>query len=398
MFFDFFVKLKNSEIPVSLDEYLTFLKGLELDFIQYDIEKFYFFAKTSLVKNENLIDKFDIIFSEYFESIERIKLGDILEFLNIPQKWLEKLFEKKFSKEELSNIRSSEDFTTLMEKLKKRLEQQKQRHQGGNKWIGTSGTSPFGAYGFNPMGIRIGQELSKNQKAIKVWDKRKFKDFNDTKQLDARGYQVALKHLREWSRTGIEESIDIKNIINNFAKYGYLDIKKERQKENSLKILLFLDVGGSMDNHIKKVESLFFATKNVFKNLHHFYFHNCLYEGVWKNNERRWDERFSTSEIIRTYGNDYKCIFVGDASMSPFEITMPGASNEHFNEESGEVWLDRAIKKWAYNLWINPVPEKYWKFTESINIVKKIFYNRMVPLSIAGIKNGINILSKRQII
>lgn len=398
MFFDFFVKLKNSEIPVSLDEYLTFLEGLELDFIQYDIEKFYFFAKTSLVKNENLIDKFDIIFSEYFESIERIKLGDILEFLNIPQKWLEKLFEKKFSKEELSNIRSSEDFTTLMEKLKKRLEQQKQRHQGGNKWIGTSGTSPFGAYGFNPMGIRIGQELSKNQKAIKVWDKRKFKDFNDTKQLDARGYQVALKHLREWSRTGIEESIDIKNIINNFAKYGYLDIKKERQKENSLKILLFLDVGGSMDNHIKKVESLFFATKNVFKNLHHFYFHNCLYEGVWKNNERRWDERFSTSEIIRTYGNDYKCIFVGDASMSPFEITMPGASNEHFNEESGEVWLDRAIKKWAYNLWINPVPEKYWKFTESINIVKKIFYNRMVPLSIAGIKNGINILSKRQII
>lgn len=398
MFFDFFVKLKNSEIPVSLDEYLTFLKGLELDFIQYDIEKFYFFAKTSLVKNENLIDKFDIIFSEYFESIERIKLGDILEFLNIPQKWLEKLFEKKFSKEELSNIRSSEDFTTLMEKLKKRLEQQKQRHQGGNKWIGTSGTSPFGAYGFNPMGIRIGQELSKNQKAIKVWDKRKFKDFNDTKQLDARGYQVALKHLREWSRTGIEESIDIKNIINNFAKYGYLDIKKERQKENSLKILLFLDVGGSMDNHIKKVESLFFATKNVFKNLHHFYFHNCLYEGVWKNNERRWDERFSTSEIIRTYGNDYKCIFVGDASMSPFEITMPGASNEHFNEESGEVWLDRAIKKWAYNLWINPVPEKYWKFTESINIVQKIFYNRMVPLSIAGIKNGINILSKGQII
>lgn len=398
MFFDFFVKLKNSEIPVSLDEYLTFLKGLELDFIQYDIEKFYFFAKTSLVKNENLIDKFDIIFSEYFESIERIKLGDILEFLNIPQKWLEKLFEKKFSKEELSNIRSSEDFTTLMEKLKKRLEQQKQRHQGGNKWIGTSGTSPFGAYGFNPMGIRIGQELSKNQKAIKVWDKRKFKDFNDTKQLDARGYQVALKHLREWSRTGIEESIDIKNIINNFAKYGYLDIKKERQKENTLKILLFLDVGGSMDNHIKKVESLFFATKNVFKNLHHFYFHNCLYEGVWKNNERRWDERFSTSEIIRTYGNDYKCIFVGDASMSPFEITMPGASNEHFNEESGEVWLDRAIKKWAYNLWINPVPEKYWKFTESINIVKKIFYNRMVPLSIAGIKNGINILSKGQII
>ena len=398
MFFDFFVKLKNSEIPVSLDEYLTFLEGLELDFIQYDIEKFYFFAKTSLVKNENLIDKFDIIFSEYFESIERIKLGDILEFLNIPQKWLEKLFEKKFSKEELSNIRSSEDFTTLMEKLKKRLEQQKQRHQGGNKWIGTSGTSPFGAYGFNPMGIRIGQELSKNQKAIKVWDKRKFKDFNDTKQLDARGFQVALKHLREWSRTGLEESIDIKNIINNFAKYGYLDIKKERQKENSLKILLFLDVGGSMDNHIKKVESLFFATKNVFKNLHHFYFHNCLYEGVWKNNERRWDERFSTSEIIRTYGNDYKCIFVGDASMNPFEITMPGASNEHFNEESGEVWLDRAIKKWAYNLWINPVPEKYWKFTESINIVKKIFYNRMVPLSIAGIKNGINILSKRQII
>tara|TARA_X000000950_G_scaffold263811_1_gene336442 strand:- start:28497 stop:29693 length:1197 start_codon:yes stop_codon:yes gene_type:complete len=395
MFLEFFIKLKASNLPVSLNEYLTLLKALQLNFIQYDIEEFYFLTRTTLIKNENLIDKFDVIFGEHFKSIEKIQFEDVAKFFSIPNHWIEKLFEKEFSKEEMLKIKSSGGFKKLMEKFKKRLEEQKKRHEGGNKWIGTSGTSQFGAYGYNPMGIRIGQSESRHRKALKTWDKRRFKDFDDSKQLNSRGLQVSLKHLRQWARTSIEEEIDIKNTINFSAKNGYLDIKKKKQKENSLKVILFLDVGGSMDDHIKKVESLFFAAKSVFKNLEYFYFHNCLYEGVWKDNKRRWSERSSTNEIIRTYGKDFKCIFVGDASMSPYEILMPGASNEHYNQESGKFWLSRALSKWSSSLWINPVPENKWQITESISIIKKIFSNRMVPLTPLGIKEGTKLLSKR---
>ena len=378
-----------------MNEFFTFLKALKFDLVEYDLDKFYYLARTCLVKDEKLIDKFDIIFGQYFNSLEKIEIDDVLKFLDIPNEWLDKLFEKKFSEEEMKKIKSLGNFEKIIETLKKRLLEQKKRHQGGSKWIGTSGTSPFGAYGFNPEGIRIGQNESRYRKAVKVWDKRIFKDFDETNEIDNRGFQVALKRLRKWARTGVEYEFDIDQTIKETAKKGYLDIKTRKERENSIKILLFFDVGGSMDDHIEITERLFSAAKNVFKNLKYFYFHNCLYEGVWKNNERRWTERFATSEILKTYGTDYKCIFVGDASMSPYEILMPGGGNEHYNDEPGKVWLERVINQWSSNLWINPIPKHEWDFSHSINLIREIFNNRMVPLTIEGIEEGTKILSKK---
>ena len=395
MFLDFFIKLKDAKIPVSLNEYLSFLSLLKFDFIQYDLERFYYLAKTSLVKDEKFLDKFDIIFGEYFKSIEKIQLEDVLHHLNIPSNWMSKLLEKHFTKEEISKIKSLGSFKKLMETLKKRIEEQKKRHQGGNKWIGTSGTSPFGAYGFNPEGIRIGQQSGIHGRAVKVWDKRDFKNFDNANNLDNRSFQVALKKLRNWARTGVNDELDIDETINDTAKKGYLNVRTKKEKENSIKVLLFLDVGGSMDNHVQNVEKLFSATKNVFKNLDYFYFHNCLYEGVWKNNFRRWEERSSTYEIMRTYGKDYKCIFVGDASMSPYEVMSPGGANEHFNDEPGRVWLERARENWPSNLWINPIPKEHWEFSHSTSLIREIFENKMVPLSLNGLEEGTKILSKK---
>ena len=395
MFLDFFLKLRDSKIPVTLREYLSFLEGFQLDIVQFDINKFYYLARTSLVKDEKLIDRFDIVFGNYFNSLEQIEIDDVLKQLSIPNTWLKKLFERYFSKEEMDKVKSQGDYEKLIEKFKKRLNEQKKRHQGGNKWIGTSGTSPFGAYGYNPEGIRIGQSESRYKSAIKVWDKRNFKDFDDRNELNNRGFKIALKRLRQWARTGVNEELDLEETIKDTAKNGYLDIKMRKEKENSIKLLLFLDVGGSMDEHIIKVESLFSAAKNVFKNFKHFYFHNCLYEGVWQNNSRRWEERFSTAQILRTYGREYKCIFVGDASMSPYEILMPGGGNEHFNKISGKAWLEKALYQWPSHLWINPIPKKYWKITDSIKIINDIFHNKMVPLSIKGIEQGTEILSKK---
>ena len=395
MFLNFFLKLKNSDIPISLNEFLVFLKALKLDLVRFDIKKFYYLTRTCLIKDEKLFDRFDIIFGEYFNSLEAIEINDILSFLNLPKEWLEKLFERNFSRKEINKIKSLGSFEKLIETLRKRLKEQKNRHQGGNKWIGTSGTSPFGAYGYNPEGIRLGQDQSRHRSAVKVWDKRIFKNFDDTNQLDNRSFQVALKKLRQWARTGLDDEFDIDETIKDTAKNGYLNIKTRKEKENSIKILLFLDVGGSMDDHIDLVERLFSATKSVFKNIEYFYFHNCLYEGIWKNNSRRWEERFSTSEVFRTFGKEYKCIFVGDASMSPYEILMPGGGNEHFNDEPGKVWLERAIDKWPSNLWINPIPIDQWDYSHSISLIKEIFSEKMVPLTIKGLEKGIKVLSKR---
>jgi hypothetical protein len=395
MFLNFFLKLKNSNIPISLNEFLVFLKALKFDLVRFDIKKFYYLTRTCLIKDEKLFDRFDIIFGEYFNSLEAIEINDILSFLNLPKEWLEKLFERNFSRKEINKIKSLGSFEKLIETLRKRLKEQKNRHQGGNKWIGTSGTSPFGAYGYNPEGIRMGQDESRHRKAVKVWDKRCFKNFNDTNQLDNRSFQVALKKLRQWARTGLDDEFDIDETIKDTAKNGYLNIKTRKEKENSIKILLFLDVGGSMDDHIDLVERLFSATKSVFKNIEYFYFHNCLYEGIWKNNSRRWEERFSTSEVFRTFGKEYKCIFVGDASMSPYEILMPGGGNEHFNDEPGKVWLERAIDQWPSNLWINPIPMDQWDHSHSISLIKEIFSEKMVPLTIKGLEKGIKVLSKR---
>lgn len=395
MFLDFFLELKKFKVPVSLDEFLSFLNALKLDLVQYNVNNFYFLAKASLIKDEKLYDRFDIIFGNYFKSIDRIELEDILHFLKVPKSWLEKVIQENFSEEEKSKIKSLGDFKELIETLKDRIKTQKKKHQGGNKWIGTAGKSPFGAYGFNPEGIRIGQSGSIQKRAVKIWEKRIFKNFDDKKQLDTRGLKIALKKLRQWSRTGLDEVFDIEETIHSTAKNGYLEIRTNKERQNNIKILLFLDVGGSMDYYIEKVENLFSAAKYTFKNLEYFYFHNCIYENVWKNNDRRWEEKISTDHILRTYSSDYKCIFVGDASMSPYEILVAGAGNEYFNKESGEIWLKKILEKWKFNLWINPTQKKYWKFSESTKIIRNIVLNKMVPLNLEGINKGIKILSKR---
>ena len=388
MFLNFFKELRNVKIPVSLREYLSLLDCLDKNVISFKVENFYYLSRASLIKNEKHIDRFDLVFSKVFKGIEDISLEDLLNKVDIPKEWVKKLSEKLLTPEEMEEIKSLGGFDKLMETLKKRLSEQEKRHQGGNKWIGTAGTSPFGAYGYNPEGIRIGQDKSRHKKAIKVWDKREFKDLDDKSELGSRAMKIALKRLRQWARTGLQEEIDIDSTIKSTAKNGYLDIKTQKEKNNSIKVLLFLDVGGSMDPYVKKVEELFSASRSVFKNLEYFYFHNCLYEGVWKNNRRRWNEQIPTFEVLNTYGKEYKCIFVGDASMSPYEILFPGGANEHFNKIAGKDWLFKAISQWESHMWINPVPKKYWDYTQTIKMVSDIFSGKMVPLTLSGLDKG----------
>jgi len=388
MFLNFFIELRNVKIPVSLKEYLSLLDCLDKNVISYKVENFYYLSRASLIKNEKHIDRFDLVFSKVFKGIEDISLENLLNKVDIPKEWVKKLSEKLLTPEEMEEIKSLGGFDKLMETLKKRLLEQEKRHQGGNKWIGTAGTSPFGAYGYNPEGIRIGQDKSRHKKAIKVWDKREFKDLDDKSELGSRAMKIALKRLRQWARTGLQEEIDIDSTIKSTAKNGYLDIKTQKEKNNSIKVLLFLDVGGSMDPYVKKVEELFSASRSVFKNLEYFYFHNCLYEGVWKNNRRRWNEQIPTFEVLNTYGKEYKCIFVGDASMSPYEILFPGGANEHFNKIAGKDWLFKAISQWESHMWINPVPKKYWDYTQTIKMVSDIFSGKMVPLTLSGLDKG----------
>ena len=388
MFLNFYIELRNVKIPVSLREYLSLLDCLDKNVISFKVENFYYLSRAALIKNEKHIDRFDLVFSKVFKGIEDISLEDLLNKVDIPKEWVKKLSEKLLTPEEMEEIKSLGGFDKLMETLKKRLSEQEKRHQGGNKWIGTAGTSPFGAYGYNPEGVRIGQDKSRHKKAIKVWDKREFKDLDDKSELGSRAMKIALKRLRQWARTGLQEEIDIDSTIKSTAKNGYLDIKIQKEKNNSIKVLLFLDVGGSMDPYVKKVEELFSASRSVFKNLEYFYFHNCLYEGVWKNNRRRWNEQIPTFEVLNTYGKEYKCIFVGDASMSPYEILFPGGANEHFNKIAGKDWLFKAISQWESHMWINPVPKKYWDYTQTIKMVSDIFSGKMVPLTLSGLDKG----------
>ncbi len=394
MFIQFFENLRKSDVPVSLREYLTFLEALSKNLATYEIENFYILGRTIMVKDERHLDRFDRAFSYTFNGLEEISLQDIINIKELPQDWLMKLAEKHLSKQEMEEINSLGGFEKLMETLKKRLEEQKSRHQGGNKWIGTAGTSPFGAYGYNPEGIRIGQNESRHKKAVKVWDKRNFKNLDDTIEIGTRNIKVALKRLRKWARDGAEEELDIDKTIQSTAENGYLDVKTRPERRNAVKVLLFLDVGGSMDPYIKLVEELFSAARSEFKHLEYFYFHNCIYEGVWRDNRRRWTEQIPTDEIIRTYGNDYKCICVGDASMSPYEIAFPGGANEHYNAEAGQVWLNRIRCQWPNNLWINPVKQNLWGYTQSIEMIKEIFENKMVPMTLEGLEQGMKELAR----
>ncbi len=394
MFLPFFHSLRDHAVPVSLREYLGFLEAVQAGLVTYDIEGFYYLARAAMVKDERHLDRFDQAFAASFEGLEEISLDQVLERLDLPRDWLEKMAEKTLSEEERAKIEALGGFDKLMETLKQRLEEQKGRHQGGNKWIGTAGTSPFGAYGYNPEGVRIGQDGSRHRRAVKVWDKREFRNLDDSVELGTRNIKVALKRLRKWARDGAEEELDLDGTIRSTAEQGWLDVRTRPERRNAVKVLLLLDIGGSMDDHVRAVEELFSAAKSEFKHFEHYYFHNCLYEFVWRDNARRWTERQSTWDLLRHYGSDWKCIFVGDAAMSPYEVLYPGGANEHWNAESGQVWLERARAQWPDHLWINPTPETHWRYTQSIGMIREIFQGRMVPMTLEGISRGIRELGR----
>ncbi|MBN8189470.1 VWA domain-containing protein [Salipiger thiooxidans] len=394
MFVPFFETLRQAQVPVSLREYLTFLEAMRAGLATYDVEGFYYLARSAMVKDERHLDRFDRAFATAFRGLEQISFEQVLEAVELPSDWLTRMAEKHLTDEEKREIEAMGGFDKLMETLQERLREQQGRHQGGNKWIGTAGTSPFGAYGYNPEGVRIGQKESRHRRAVKVWDKREFRNLDDNIELGTRNIKVALKRLRKWARDGAREELDLDGTIRATAEHGYLDVKTRPERRNAVKLLLFFDVGGSMDMHIRVVEELFSAARSEFKHLEHYYFHNCLYEGVWRDNRRRWDKQTSTWDVLNTYGSDYKCVFVGDASMSPYEIAYPGGANEHWNAESGQAWLERARDQWPDHLWINPVPERHWQYTQSIGMIQQIFENRMVPMTLEGIDRGMRELSR----
>ncbi|MGO4572307.1 vWA domain-containing protein [Microvirga sp. 2TAF3] len=382
MFLTFFTELRAAKIPVSLREYLSFLEALDEDLADKKVEEFYYLSRACLVKDERHFDRFDQVFGHVFKGLE--SLGQAVDKAGIPEEWLRKLAERHLTDEEKRQIEAL-GWDKLWETLKERLKEQQGRHQGGNKWIGTAGTSPYGAYGYNPEGIRIGQDKSRNSRAVKVWDKREFKDFDDDVELGVRNMRIALRRLRRFARTGAVEELDLDETIHETANKGYLDVRLRPERRNAVKVLLFLDVGGSMDWHIQAAEELFSAARLEFKHFEHFYFHNCVYEHVWKENRRRFDEKIPTLDVIRTYPSDYRIVFVGDASMSPYEIAMSGGSVEHWNEEPGRVWMERIVHHFPKAIWLNPVPRPHWGYTQSIALMRQIFSDRMYPLTLEGI-------------
>jgi uncharacterized protein len=391
MLIEFFLKLKSAGIPVSIKEYLVLLEALQKRVVDGSIDEFYFLARTCLVKDEKFFDRYDRVFGAYFKGAADAEALSAL----IPEEWLRKLAEKHLSEEDKKLIESLGGWDKLMETLRKRLEEQKGRHQGGNKWIGTAGTSPFGAYGYNPEGVRIGQHGSRHRRAVKVWDQREFKNLDDTVEIGTRNMKVALRRLRKFARIGAPEELDLDDTIRSTAKNaGWLDLKMMPERHNTVKVLLFLDVGGSMDDYIRVCEQLFSAARTEFKHLEYFYFHNFLYERVWKDNRRRATEKMSTWDVLHTYPHDYKAIFVGDATMSPYEIVYPGGSVEHTNEETGAVWMQRLLSVYHDAIWINPQPESVWDYHESIRITRDLMGERMFPLTLDGLDRGMRLLSK----
>lgn len=392
MFIPFFEALRSAGVPVSPREYLTFLEALAADLVIYDSEGFYYLARACMVKDERHIDRFDRAFAQAFRGIERIGAEQVLDALDLPEDWLRKLAERHLSEEERAQIAALGGFDALMETLKKRLAEQKGRHQGGNKWIGTAGTSPFGAWGYNPEGMRIGQDRSRHQRAVKVWDRREFRNLDDGVELGTRSIKVALRRLRKWVREGAQEEFDLPGTIRATAEQGWLDVRTRPERRNGVKVVMFLDVGGSMDAHVQVVQDLFSAARAELRHLEYWYFHNCLYEGVWRDNRRRWSEQTPTWEVLNTYGPDYKCIFVGDAAMSPYEILHPGGANEHWNAEAGETWLRRAFDQWPAHLWINPLPQAHWRHTPSVGLIERLLPGRMVPMTLEGLSRGMKLL------
>jgi uncharacterized protein with von Willebrand factor type A (vWA) domain len=392
MLIPFFFALREGGLKVSLTEFLSLLEALKARVAYANIDDFYYLSRTCLVKDETQFDRFDRVFGAYFKGIEQL-LGITPE--QIPEEWLRRMAEKNLTEEEKALIESLGGWEKLMETLKKRLEEQKERHQGGNKWIGTAGTSPFGAYGFNPEGVRVGQKGSRNRRAVKVWDQREYQNYDDTRELGTRNMKLALRRLRKFARQGAEEILDMDDTIRSTARNaGWLDIKMVPERHNAVKVLLFLDVGGSMDDHVRICEELFSAAKTEFKHLEYFYFHNFVYEYVWKDNNRRQGERTPTFDVMHKYGHDYKLIFVGDSTMSPYEIVHPGGSVEHWNEEAGSVWIKRLLNTYNRAIWLNPEPENRWEYTPSIQITQELMGDRMFPLTLAGMDQGMRLLVK----
>jgi hypothetical protein len=392
MFFSFVDELRAAGIPASIKEHLTLLEALDADVIRASPEDFYYLARATFVKDETLLDRFDQVFGKVFTGLEADYGTDAVP---IPEEWLRKVAELYLTPEQMAEIQALGSWEEIMETLKKRLEEQKERHQGGSKWIGTGGTSPFGAYGYNPEGVRIGQESGRNRSAIKVWDKREFRNLDSSKELGTRNIKVALRRLRRFAREGAADELDLDGTIDGTARKGWLDIRMRPERHNAVKLLLFLDVGGSMDPFVQVCEELFSAAHSEFKNLEFFYFHNCLYESVWKDNRRRFSERTPTWDVLHKYGHDYKVIFVGDASMSPYEISHPGGSVEHFNEESGAAWLKRVASIYPSTVWLNPTPEQYWNYTASTQMVRELMGDRMYGLTLEGLDEAMRTLTRK---
>ena len=391
MLIDFFLKLKAAKVPVTTKEYLMLIEGMQKGVVGASIDDFYYFSRTCLVKDEANFDKFDRAFGEYFKGVEAVMGVEA----DIPLEWLRKQAELNLSPEEKAKIEAMGGWEKLMEEFKKRLEEQKGRHQGGSKWIGTGGTSPYGAYGYNPEGIRIGQDGSRNRSAVKVWDQREYQNLDDQVELGTRNIKIALRRLRRFARDGAPEELDLDGTITSTArKAGMLDILMRPERHNKVKVLLFFDIGGSMDDHIKLCEEMFSAAKTEFKHMEYFYFHNCLYDYVWKDNRRRHAERTPTVDIMHKYGHDYKLIFVGDATMSPYEILQPGGSIEYSNDESGAVWMRRMLDTYPKAIWLNPEPEQLWPYRQSISVIREIMEARMYPITIEGLERAMRYLSK----
>jgi uncharacterized protein len=390
MLIPFFFKLREGGVPVSITEFLTLLEALEAHLANSSAEDFYYLSRSCLVKDERHFDRFDRAFAAHFKGAEELFEGMLAR---IPSDWLKRMGERTLSDEEKAKIEALGGWDKLIETLKQRLEEQQKRHQGGNKWIGTAGTSPFGVYGYNPEGIRIGQDESRNRKAVKVWDKREYRNLDDQVELGTRNIKIALRKLRKFAREGAAELLDLDGTIDSTARNaGLLDLKFIPERHNAIKVLLFLDVGGSMDDHVRVCEELFSAARSEFKHLEYFYFHNFIYESVWKDNRRRHVEKIPTMEVMRTYGHDYKLIVVGDATMSPYEIVQPGGSIEHWNEEAGAVWLQRMARTWPHHAWLNPEPQQRWEYTPSVQITRELVEDRMFPLTLRGLDDAIKAL------
>ncbi len=393
MFLNFFQELRAAKVPVTLREYLTLLDAMQSGVIGMDVEDFYYLSRSALVKDERNIDKFDKVFGHVFKGLD--SLADAVSVQDLPEEWLRKLSEKFLTPEEMAEIEALGGFEKLMDTLKQRLEEQKKRHEGGNRWIGTGGTSPFGANGYNPEGVRIGQDKSRHRRAVKVWDKREFRNLDDSVELGTRNIKVALKRLRKWARDGAAEELDLDQTIRNTARRGYLDIEMRPERRNTVSVLLLLDVGGSMDPHVRVLEELFSAARTEIKNLEHFYFHNCPYEGMWKDNRRRRQEQVPTWDVLHKYPSDWKVIIVGDASMSPYEITYSGGSVEHWNDEPGGLWLQRFVDTYPSLVWLNPVKSGAWPHTPSIQLVRELIGpQRMFELTLEGLDEAMKELQR----